>query len=428
MSNNSIAGKNQNIATIVAIAFAILAPIIPAILLLASANSFGAISDLPEYYCAAKLALGGAGAKIYELAYFAAFEQAMFPELSGRIIGFYVPPIAVPLFWFVGVFSVGAAKLLWPRFLLLLLLISFALLSRMYSLTFKQRLWLFAVLSLSGPIYETLRIGQIAPLLLLSFVGSLYYLSKNRPLASGLCLVGMLLKPQELLPVLIFLLAARQYKAILGFCAAAITTGIISWPLIGAEGYANYFKLLSYSSVHSELMQPELGPTLRGQLLRLVPGFLGQGAAAAPDAQLIQYVSLASLVILVLALGFIGYAGMKLSAWAQTDESLSGSKVAEALTLIMPLGLVTALHCHIYDLVLLIPCLIMLGIKHSAKPLEALGLMLGLMPFLLPFYIYIHYDYLLKGGMVNPLFVLLLILAGYTGMKISMKFQRVSLE
>lgn len=424
MSNNSIASKNQNLATIVAIAFAILAPVIPAILLVASANSFGAVSDLPEYYCAAKLALGGAGAKIYELAYFAAFEQAMFPELSGRIIGFYVPPIAVPLFWFIGVLSTGAAKLLWPRFLLLLLLISFALLSRLYSLSFKQRLWLFAVLSLSGPIYETLRIGQIAPLLLLSFVGSLYYLSKNRPLAAGLCLVCMLLKPQELLPVLIFLLAARQYKAILGFLAAAITTSIISWPLIGVEGYANYFKLLNYSSVHSELMQPELGPTLRGQLLRLVPGFFGQGAgaAAAPDAQLIQYVSLASLVILVLALGSIYYVGNKFKGRQEA------SQIAETMTLIMPLGLVTALHCHIYDLVLLIPCLIVLGAKYSAKPVEALGLMLGLMPFLLPFYIYIHYDYLLKGGVINPLFVLLLVLAGYTGMKIFMKFQRASLE
>jgi hypothetical protein len=80
----------------------------------------------------------------------------------------------------------------------------------------------------------------------------------------------------------------------------------------------------------------------------------------------------------------------------------------------MPLGLISALHSHLYDLLLLTPIVVLLA-KNFAKiqrvrSLAYLACLSGI-PFLVPIYASIHYDYLLKGAKINPLFLSLLLLS-----------------
>jgi hypothetical protein len=80
----------------------------------------------------------------------------------------------------------------------------------------------------------------------------------------------------------------------------------------------------------------------------------------------------------------------------------------------MPLGLVTSLHCHDYDLLLLVPSAVALLKSSAARKLPAWTKLAGIaaLPlFLQPVYTYIHYDGLLKGMRINPLFIVLLIFA-----------------
>jgi hypothetical protein len=82
--------------------------------------------------------------------------------------------------------------------------------------------------------------------------------------------------------------------------------------------------------------------------------------------------------------------------------------LAIGLLVAMPLGLLTSLHCHDYDLVLMIPSLVAY-LKSGSTAMTPRWLLVPtvvLVPaFLLPFYADIHYGYLLKGGLINPLFV-----------------------
>jgi hypothetical protein len=148
-----------------------------------------------------------------------------------------------------------------------------------------------------------------------------------------------------------------------------------------------------FSPAVDPYMQSSLGATLRGQLLRLFPD------AHKP----VMLVSLAALVGSCLLIFF------EARRFAKTPYAMElGTLLA------MPLGLTTSLHCHDYDLILLTPSIIIL-VKYADKWKRCRWLLpifgLIILSFMLPFGISVHYDYLLKGGAINPYFWELLALA-----------------
>ncbi|HEY9793503.1 MAG TPA: hypothetical protein V6D22_24095, partial [Candidatus Obscuribacterales bacterium] len=77
----------------------------------------------------------------------------------------------------------------------------------------------------------------------------------------------------------------------------------------------------------------------------------------------------------------------------------------------LPLGLLTSLHCHDYDLLLLLPGMASLTRTVFWRKLSDWtkgAFMIGIAAFVLPFYNDIHYGFLLHGGTINPHFLLLL--------------------
>lgn len=382
--------KRQRFRVAIAWLAAICSLTVPVIVLPIAVMTFAVVNDLPEYYAGASLVAAGKGEAIYQLGMLAAEEQRIFPAMGDRIVGLFIPPFAVPLLMPLLLIPPLAAPVVWTTFLVGCVAAACATLRKTFQLSRVATLWLVAVLCLSGPLYEALRIGQLAPLLLLALCAATYHLQKRNDTVAGLWLAILLLKPQELLPLALYLAAGRKWKVIIALGLSALLLCAISliWP--GIEAWKSYSVLISDVENNTRFMQPELSSTLRGQLLRF-------NSIPAGTTNLI---SLAGLSISLL---FIAGCGYKLRGdWRGL------------LFIALPLGLVFALHCHDYDLLLLTPCIVSLTRYAPASKIPALLQLAGILSaglFMLPFYIPIHYQHLLKGGLINPQFIVLLVWA-----------------
>ena len=368
-----------------------------AVLLALSFPAFGAFSDFPEYYSAAKLVLAGNGSQIYDLKVLSGAEQSFFPELNGRIVGFFVPPFAMAWIIPIGLMQLPAAIYVWKLLLVAALVVSVFLLSKAFSLTRIGVLYLVAVTALSGATYEALRIDQLATILLLGLSMYIFGAKRDRPWLSAVGLALMFLKPQELLPLVVFLLGAGKWKLVLRFVVIAGVVAIVGCAAVGIDGMRNYSTLMASTVNDTRFLVSDLSPSLRGQLLRIFPDAAGMTAA----------VSSGFLVVSLAVIASVGRLLAKAEQWMEAS-----------LLVALPLGLASCLYFFSYDLVLVLPTIIVVLRSDIQKQIPApfmLAGMLGALIYLMPMSILIHYSYLQpetgRGGMVNPNFVALLLYA-----------------
>src|SRR5581483_6079084 len=126
------------------------------------------------------------GALIYDLSAIGHYEQSLFPGMSLRTVGMYVPPFAVAWLVPLGLVAVAWVGPLWLAFLLATLVVSLILLKKCFHLTLWQIFLVWAVLAVFGPAYEALRIGQISPILLMALCLAIAGIQKDRPALAGL--------------------------------------------------------------------------------------------------------------------------------------------------------------------------------------------------------------------------------------------------
>jgi hypothetical protein len=353
-----------------------------------SLPAFGGISDLPEYYAPAKLIFEGKGALGYTLDGLAEAQHRFFPSMGGRIVALFVPPQGLALVSPIALVSPDAARVVWKALLVSCLAASIFLLKKTFNLGYKQTCYLIAAISLSDAAYNSLRIDQLAPILLLSYVAAIHSFKSNNQIGAGLWLALVILKPQQFLPFMAYLAGAKKFKPLLISASVIAALSIVALLQIGQSGWANYFALVSAPS-SVPFMQPELTPTVRGQLLRLFPS------------------ASASIFSLTSALYLVSIAISAFAGWKLREKENS---VLLGVLGIMPLGLVLSMHCHTYDLLLLIPTILLI-FNDAVIPFNQvwkLVVMLGTIVFVLPLSVEIQHDYLLKGGQFNPWFFLLL--------------------
>ncbi len=353
-------------------------------------NAFISISDFPEYYAPAKMILAGNGADSYLVAALSALQHQMFSNMGERFVPIYIPPQGLVLFSPLGLFSPTIAFYLWKCLLIVCLIAATVILKRIFYLDYKKTCYLIAGLCLSEMVYESLRIDQLAPILLIVFLGSLYLLQQRQDIKAGLLLSLMICKPQCVLPFLAYLAGVKRWRPIIVFFSVAIALTLIAYILIGKEGFLNYFALLRLPE-STEYMRAELMPTLRGQLLRVLPEY---------SKQILYLCS----VVFASVIGISYFYGYK---YKDNEHNILLSTL-----LIIPMALIFSIHCHVYDLLLLVPTVVAIFTNMGSrftlifKTLITFGGML----FMVPLSIYIHYDYLLKGGQINIWFIELLIL------------------
>jgi hypothetical protein len=384
----------------------------PFMALLGSQAAFGKVSDFPEYFGSMQMVCTGRGADIYRPKALFATQAKLFPTLGERGIAFYIPPFAIPLLAPLGLLPASPAFLSYQLAQIGAIIAGIILLAKYFQLDCAGTVWLAAVTCATAPMFESLKISQLAPFLFLAFAVFLMLMRQKKDFAAGLSLSVLLLKPQELLPLAIFLLFSRRFKIVGSLAGAFLLLTALSFVFIGHTGYANYFELLKDSASHTQYMQPELSATLRGQLLRL-PGV--SNAAA-------NIVSSALLALTLLSIAWSGFrVGKSLDQREEArrtepiiDEKENLLKEARSeqifLLLALPLGLVSALHCHDYDLMLLAPwaltCLLSAATDKVSRVAQILSVLL-LFALMVPIYIPIHYQWLMDHhGIINPIFIL----------------------
>lgn len=365
-----------------------------------------ALKDMPEFYAPGRLMFSGAFADVYKPEVYQPLVRQLFPEHEAPIL--YIPPYGLPLLLPLGCLPPALADPAWFAFLILCSFASVVVLKVTLKLQHKFVMRIAGLLCLSGPEWEAIRNGQLAPILLLSLSLALYFFCrdlaqsvsakvlgkvKHNNIFAALALTPLLVKPQLAVPVLVFLLGAGQYQVLALLAALGVVLNAVALVMFGSNTYVAYFELLQRVQENRVWQVPEVTPTVRGQLLRFFP---------TADST-VMLVSIGALCV--------GMACVFLIARKYRNSSNWWEYLALGA---MPVGLVTALHCHNYDLLLLLPTIVVFMFGASTQSLSnkrKLLWLLLLVPLMMPVYNKIHYEYLLVGGSINLLFLDLSVVA-----------------
>jgi hypothetical protein len=169
--------------------------------------------DFDAFWAAGRLAVSGHAAQAYDNAAIEATERAA-TDMAPGYLAFYYPPsfllLCVPL----GLLGFTAALCVFLSAEMILLL------SALRKILPQGWAWL-PLLSFPGFIMNALS-GQNAPLTAACFCGAAIWLT-SRPVLAGICLGGLVCKPQLAVCVPLALLAARRFRALVacGLTAAA---------------------------------------------------------------------------------------------------------------------------------------------------------------------------------------------------------------
>lgn len=319
--------------------------------------------------------------------------------MGDRAVPTYLPPPS--LFWFLpfGLMSGSQAFIAWKIVQIAALIGSIFLLKDAWGLNRKAVCYLIAGICVSGPAFAATQLGQISMLILCALSTMVWSFKKDKLWLAAIALSVLMLKPQEGLPLMIFLAGAKRYKMLSMTIGVLAVASLVIFCFIGVQGMTDYLATTTaIDTSQSVWMQSELGPTVRGQLLRLAPESKG-------------LITKASSIVMLISWAYIFFSGRKFAA--------RPAWFGACLLIAVPVGVLTCLHLHSYDLLLLVPSLVLV----LSGPLESIApswlLLAGFLitgTFMVPFYIFIHWDYLLKDHWIlNPhFFALLAMTAGFS--------------
>jgi Glycosyltransferase family 87 len=235
--------------------------------------------DFAVYYIFSRVGIDYGWGSLYDYA-------AMRQEWLALGSAFLYPPLYPPtLAWFVAPFAalpfpIGYA--LWNVLLVVSLLVTWWLTVPPSSRLVRLGHLAFAVALPSVAL--GLLLGQVVIVVAAAVSISWWMLRRNRPLAAGLVLSLIALKPQLALLVPFALLVAGQRRAFLGWAAGSLIMLGAALATIGFGGLQMYAMLLAGSAHYRAAMMvyPQL----------TLPGFLGGGLAAALAQGLVIAVTL----------------------------------------------------------------------------------------------------------------------------------------
>ena len=186
--------------------------------------------DFDAFWAAGRLAVNGHAKQAYDNAAIEATERAATLMAPGYL-AFYYPPTALLLCLPLGLlgFTAALAAFLTAEMALLL-----AALRRILP---QPWAWL-PLLSFPGFVMNGLS-GQNAPLSAACFAGAAIWLD-SKPVLAGICLGGLVCKPQLAVCVPVALLAARRIRALLACGATALVFSLVSWLAFGAAAWRGF--------------------------------------------------------------------------------------------------------------------------------------------------------------------------------------------
>jgi alpha-1,2-mannosyltransferase len=295
--------------------------------------------DYVAFYAAGRILLSGDGAHLYDHATVTAVQDI---ALEGRIPGFYDafrnPPFFAAVFAPLSALDLVPSFAVWSLLSLAALLMALRLLCDMVPGMAGRWRGLFLIAFAFGPVYFGLIDGQNSTLSLLLFV--LIYRSlllKHDRLAGVVAAVG-LFKPQLFFVFPLVFLAARRWRALASYAAAALVLAAVSFALVGVGGLQGWLRVLLDMETDNALKNAWRMHSLKGFFDLLLPGQ-------------------SSLALALYALAAVALLAVLWRAWGQPRELTPQLWVltSAVIALVDP-------HLVDYDLTALIPAGVMAAI------------------------------------------------------------------
>lgn len=235
----------QNIALVALGAFFIIHLIYP---LATNDMCDGIGADYCVYWTAGRIINDAGYAEVYDVETLTQYEQEILPEYydedgSFHIAAFmYLPIFAIP-FQFLSLLDLRLSFIIWNT----LVLVVFGFYLQFFAKKVSGRplpVRSFLLIFFSIPILINTYYGQVS-IWMAIFVGEfIRAMLSDKPIKAGLWLGGLILKPQLLVVLGLFLLLQRQFKVILGLGVTGIVAGGVSFLLVRMPGFLNLKEML----------------------------------------------------------------------------------------------------------------------------------------------------------------------------------------
>jgi hypothetical protein len=309
-------------------------------------------------------------AHLYDISSMADTEQSIFhpSSLQGGVNLFSSPPYVAMLYSPFTLLPYGWAFAIWLVLSLVFALSAALVMQRGLAPAYLKTAALspvqMAVLTLSFfPMLIGIFLGQNNSLTLLLMAAGLFFMLSQRPGWAGIMLGLLVYKPHYVIGLLLIWLVWKQWRALAGFCLTAL---VIAGGVLLTYGASPYIDYLQYSGT---LMYLPLGASgMETTLFALVASLLPKTA--------IPSLSILNLGFVILMACFLGW----LAYWTR--------KTGIAQDLVIGLGVLfpffTAPHTLHYDLVLLIPVLLLWSRYERSSTVLWASIVIYLGAFLLP--------------------------------------------
>jgi hypothetical protein len=295
--------------------------------------------DFDAFWAASHLAAGGHAASAYDNTVIEATERAA-TEMAPGYLAFYYPPPYLLLILPLGLLGYV------PALVVFLAGESLLLLAALRRLLPQRWAWL-PLLTWPGLLMNGLS-GQNAALSTACFAAAAIWLEK-RPVVAGMCLGGLVCKPQLAVCVPVALLAARRWRALIACGLTAACLLALSWLVLGPATWHGFLANAPKARADIETIAikwPKM-QSVFGEI-RLAGG--GNALAYAMQA--------------VMSAACMG--GLAWVAWRRPGARLEASALAAAALLFTP-------FLYDYDLLLLavpMACMAALGVGTGWRPWE----------------------------------------------------------
>jgi hypothetical protein len=292
-------------------------------------------ADFTAYYTGWAMALDGRGADLYNFALQASYQQRI---LAGRsfsegLLPYLNPPHATLPFVPLALLPLSSAFWVWTFFQLLLLLWLLRLLVQIAHDWQPHERWLMLSAALAfPPLLFTLQLGTFSLLLLACLLSYYLALKRGRAGAASTWLLIATIKPQSIVLPALVLLGARRWRALGIALLGSLGLLALSSLLLGWQSWAGFLSALgSVNALYGSYgVEPATMYNMKGTLALL----LGESQSA-----LITQISTLALVFSVV-----------LTLWLWRGPWLPESPLFELrLSLTILLGLLTSLHLHRHD-------------------------------------------------------------------------------
>jgi len=221
------------------------------------------------------LILHGQGAALYDPHAQAAAQHIVMggAQFEGGLLAFLNPPHAAvagtPFGWLAERTSASLAFATWTACNVVLLWLFDRWLRESIGATAGAKRWTitFALLAFY-PVFEVIRLGQVSLLLAVAVLGVYRAVIDSRPVAGAAWLLVLSIKPQLMLPMLVFLAVQRSTRLLMYAAAMSLVTAVATSIVLGPAIWLDYARHITELEQFFATGTPEYMLNVRGALSR----------------------------------------------------------------------------------------------------------------------------------------------------------------